>query len=250
MVHRGSMKEDLNPLANHIAAWCSAENIDLSVFWIRPTFNEDADRLSRFVDLNDWFLNQQLCRQLQQRWFACSVDRFANERNHRLIRFNSHFSVPGCEAVDAFSQCWTNEDNWLVPPPSLIPAALEHLLQDRARGILVCPKWPSSPFWPFLFKRHDPAPFVRAFCVIPAAGRFLIPGNQSNSIFSPAFFKGDFIALHLDASDSVQRFALHRLVSPPFSLRSHCSNRGTHQPSCTYFTTTLGDNSSYLRYVI
>ncbi len=55
------MKENLNPLANHIAAWCSSEDIDLSVFWIRRSLNEDADRLSRFVDLDDWSLTQQLC---------------------------------------------------------------------------------------------------------------------------------------------------------------------------------------------
>ncbi len=198
VIRRGSMKDNLNPLAKHIADWCSSEDIDLKVSWIRRTGNEDADRLSHFIDLDDWAIVPHLCLSLQQRWFACSVDRFASALNTKLQRFNSRFASPGCEAVDAFSQRWSAEDNWLVPPPALIPAALEHLLRDKAQAILLCPRWPSAPFWPFLFKRTGPAAFVKDFYIIHAAGRFLIPGNQSASIFSPAFFKGEFLALHLD----------------------------------------------------
>ncbi len=200
VIRRGSMKANLNPLAKLIADWCDSEDISLSISWIRRDYNEDADRLSWFIDLDDWSLSQELCRQLQQRWFGCSVDRFANGQNHRLPRFNSCFSVPGCEAVDAFSQVWSQELNWLVPPPSLIALTIEHLIRDKAKGILVCPRWPSSPFWPFLFRRCGPAPFIREFRIIHRAGRYLIPGNQSASIFSPAIFKGDLIAFLLDAS--------------------------------------------------
>ena len=49
-------------------------------------------------------------------WGPHSVDRFANDQNTKLSRFNSLFWTSNCEAVDAFSQNWVDENNWLVPP--------------------------------------------------------------------------------------------------------------------------------------
>lgn len=46
-----------------------------------------------------------------------SIDRFACDYNTKLPRFNSRFLQPKCEAVDAFFQNWSSENNWLVPPP-------------------------------------------------------------------------------------------------------------------------------------
>lgn len=41
-----------------------------------------------------------------------------------IERFNSKYWCPGTEAVDAFSQVWVSENNWLVPPPSYIPRVI------------------------------------------------------------------------------------------------------------------------------
>ena len=44
------------------------------------------------------------------------------------------FSVPGSEAVDAFSVSWTGENNWLVPPVHCVIRVVQHLLVCSAVG--------------------------------------------------------------------------------------------------------------------
>ena len=49
-----------------------------------------------------------------------TTDRFEDFRNRKTSRYNSRFWNPGCEAEDAFSQNWSGENDWLVPPVHLI----------------------------------------------------------------------------------------------------------------------------------
>lgn len=50
--------------------------------------------------------------------FTC--DRFADELNHRVEKFNSRFLCPKSSGMNAFTFNWKNEFNWLFPPVSLI----------------------------------------------------------------------------------------------------------------------------------
>ena len=54
------------------------------------------------------------------------------------------------EYLDAFTASWQNENNWLFPPPYLIPKVLEHLKFSKARHTLVAPVWTSAIWWPLL----------------------------------------------------------------------------------------------------
>ena len=38
---------------------------------------------------------------------------------------------------------WGGENNWLVPPVSLVPWVIRHLLECKAMGTLIVPKWAS-----------------------------------------------------------------------------------------------------------
>ena len=62
----------------------------------------------------------------------------------------SRFLQPGTEAVDAFSQDWSSDINWLVPPVTFIGTVLSHMRSCKARGTLVVPMWRSACFWPLL----------------------------------------------------------------------------------------------------
>ena len=88
--------------------------------------------------------------QLKQLWGPHSIDRFASSYNAKLSRFNSRFLQLGTEAVDAFTQGWSSENNWLVPPISLIGRLLSHMHESKAFGTLIVPMWKSSYFWPLL----------------------------------------------------------------------------------------------------
>ena len=67
-----------------------------------------------------------------------------------MPRFNSRFLQPGAEAVDAFSQDWSSDNNWLVPPTTLIGRVLCHIRDCKAVGTLILPMWKSAQFWPLL----------------------------------------------------------------------------------------------------
>ncbi len=117
-----------------------------------------------------------------------------------MKRFNSRFTDRGTEAVDAFSQDWGGNNNWLVPPPYLIPHVIQHLLRCRAKGILITPHWPSNRFWPFIFSWKGPRYPVRTWQEIWQGARHLQAGDQPGSIFTPDKFRGGLMAVWLDAS--------------------------------------------------
>ena len=113
--------------------------------------NETADFVSKLVDHDDWFVSHEFFTTLEELWRPNSVDRFANNQNTKLSRFSSLFRTPNCEAVDAFSQNWADENHWLVPLIFLTSLVIRNLLTCKVRGTLLVPAWPSSPFWRLLF---------------------------------------------------------------------------------------------------
>ncbi len=119
LAKKGSMKPDLNPIAESIANMCEQSQIDLQVKLLRCTNNTVADKLSRFIDLDDWGISPHLLNRLQHTWGEAEVDRFATNKNNKLERFNSRFNCPGMEAIDSFTQNWARVVNLLVPHPTL-----------------------------------------------------------------------------------------------------------------------------------
>ena len=98
---------------------------------------------------------------LATKWGKVSVDRF--DRFYQQIdfhtikkthRFNSKYICPGSEGINAFSVDWSNVNNLFVPPVYLIPKTIKYFMSSQysAKAVLVCPYWPSSTFWPLLFK--------------------------------------------------------------------------------------------------
>ena len=99
--------------------------------------------------------------------------RFASSYNAKLSRFNSSFLQLGTEAVDAFIQDWLSENNWLVPPISLIGRLLPHMHESKAVGTLIGPMWKSSYFCQLLcsYGVHFSA-FVADWLYLPASPFF------------------------------------------------------------------------------
>ena len=69
-----------------------------------------------------------------------TVDRFASYNNSKCYRFNAKYLCPSTEAVNTFSQDWSNETNWLVPPIYLLLKCLTQfaLSTSGTTGILSC----------------------------------------------------------------------------------------------------------------
>ncbi|XP_052715456.1 uncharacterized protein LOC128188443 isoform X2 [Crassostrea angulata] len=151
IVQSGSTKNDLHVIALSIFHLCLQRKISLDIAWIPREMNETADYLSKLVDYDDWSVSDEFFEFMNNMWGPYTVDRFANYLNKKLPRFNSLFWNPGTDAVDCFSQDWSSDNNWLVPPIHLVMRSLRHLMYCRSRGTLIVPYWPSAPFWSMIF---------------------------------------------------------------------------------------------------
>ena len=125
------------------------------------------------------------------------IDCFACFYNAKLPRFFSRFWNPGAEAIDAFAQDWSGENVLLVPPVTLIQAALNHLYLCQGRGVLVFPWWPSSPFWPLLWTRFRA--YIKRMVTMPG-NIALRHGRNTNSLLGSPDFHGNVAAVSLNVN--------------------------------------------------
>ena len=89
--------------------------IHLDAFYVKSAENP-ADAPSRFEDRDDYRLTGKWVAYFQALYGPHSVDRFATANNTICQRYNTLFFDPGTEAVDAFAQDWTGDNNWVKPP--------------------------------------------------------------------------------------------------------------------------------------
>ena len=126
-----------------------------------------------------------------------TVDRFANVKNKQIERFNSLFWNPGSEAVDCFTQDWSNENNW--QSSFLVIPTIKHLIQCKAKGTLVVPKWPSAALWPFIFKSNlEYQKYVRDVLEFKDSKEIYVQGENKNSIFGTDKFHASVLVVRLD----------------------------------------------------
>jgi len=123
-------------------------------------------------------------------WDKCTIYRFASHYNSHHERFNSNVWYPATEKIDAFSQFWRNDMNWLVPPPSMITKTLNKIKQDKAKGILIIPVWKSAPYWPIIQKKDIFHEFIKNIHYLPQKD-CIFTGDGKNGVFAdnPLKFK-------------------------------------------------------------
>lgn len=201
IVESGSMKLHLHKLAVDIFNCSKKFNVALDVEWIPRTQNEKADYMSKIIDFEDWKIKQAYFDHVATRWGQCTIDCFANSENRKVSRFYSKWYNPGTLGVDCFSFSWAGEFCWLVPPISLIPRAIKHVLFCKCSAVLVVPVWPSSVFWPFLLSREG---YFRSFVVdwwyVKDGKQVYEHGANKNCLFGSKYFNGAVAFLLLDGA--------------------------------------------------
>ncbi|KAK3102573.1 hypothetical protein FSP39_012299 [Pinctada imbricata] len=131
----GSKKSCLNKIGLEILDTCDTNDVRVISHWIPRTSNIEADRLSRCFDCDDWGIQWWVYLSLDFQWGPHTYDRFASVYNRKCDKFSTKFWCKEAHSVDAFNQRWTNENNWLVPPPSLISNVIKKITKEEVTGI-------------------------------------------------------------------------------------------------------------------
>ena len=205
IVHNGSKRPHLHTIAVDIYQVCKAHQIDLHTVWVPREFNEEADALSKTLDYDDWMTSVAFFNHVNDLWEPFTIDRFASCKNTKTPRFNSKYWTPQCEAVDAFTQDWENEENWLVPPVSLVPRVIRHAERCFAKGALIVPVWKSAPYWPMLCANDRQfQPWVLETKVFNRTEGILILGDYKGSLLGSSKFKSAIIAVRFNFKHTTQ----------------------------------------------
>ena len=154
IVEVGSMKLELHRMARRIFDICVQSGIHLDMQRIPCTLHQQADYISRLIDVDDWQTTNDLFLSLNHRWGPYSVDCFANYYNHKLPRFFSRFWKPNTASVDFSIQPLRGENCWVVPPVSIVPRVLHYMKSQNAVGTVFLPFWPSAHYWPLLKNKY------------------------------------------------------------------------------------------------
>ena len=162
IIEIGSPKPHLHALASEIFEICVTHDIRILPTWIPREENQHADYFSKMVDTDDWTIDNKSYSIICQKFGYPTVDRFSDNVNKKVRKFNSKFFCPGTNAVNAFTQNWADESlNWLSPPIKCIIPTIRHLRLCKAKGILIIPQWPSSYFWPVIHNGVTYESFVK-----------------------------------------------------------------------------------------
>ena len=191
----GSRKTDIQGSVLALHDVCEKENITLSPEWIPREGNELADYLSRCQDCDSWQISIKVFNKLNSILGPYTIDRFASHLNSKCKRFNSRWWVPGTEAVDAFSQFWGQDENWLVPPPRLVSMCIDKMIAERANGTLIVPMWKSSAFWCSLV--NSDGNFKNCIKQVINLSRhdIVVPGTDKIGLFAKNPLSFDMLAL-------------------------------------------------------
>ena len=148
----GTISPQVCDVALELWEYCIQRRLVVKASHLSGTLNTRADRLSRMGHRDhSYYLTQYYFDRISERLpFTLTVDCFASRLNFKLPKFISHYCDPLSSWVDAFSVAWT-DNVYLFPPFPLVGRVLSKFVSDGTdHGLLVCPYWPSQPWFPTL----------------------------------------------------------------------------------------------------
>ena len=95
--------------------------------------NVVADNLSRCFDCDEWGIQWWSFKALDDKWRPHTFNRFASAHNWKCDKFNTKFWCKENSDTDGMSQTWTGENNWVVPPPSIIPGVVSKITKRTCK---------------------------------------------------------------------------------------------------------------------
>ena len=148
----GSTKSlELNNLTKKLWMFALDRNIWLSASYV-PSASNIADESSRkCLNDSDFMLNRQVFKNTMIMLdFNPEIDLFASRVNYQCKPYVSFKPDIDAKFVDAFSIDWSKYQFYCFPPFNLILKCINKIIEDKATGILVFPKWEAQPFYPLV----------------------------------------------------------------------------------------------------
>ena len=130
--------------------FCTRFNIRLIPQWIARKQNYLTDFFNRMNDTDNWSINNESFNIMSNMYGPFSRDKFVNNLNKKVNKFNSKYFCPETSHHNAFINDWCRNHNWLCPMISCIGSAWRNWILCRARGVLLVPIWLSSNYWPII----------------------------------------------------------------------------------------------------
>ena len=151
-----------NTLVREIWDWCIDHNIFLTTAHIPGIENEAADAESRKpLKETEWALDHKIYQQgIQLLDLNPVIDLFASRLNYKVKPFIAYQPGPEAEAINAFTISWRPYFFYAFPPFSIIPLVLQKIRAEESTGLVVVPKWPAQPWWPYLMRMVIQIPVV------------------------------------------------------------------------------------------
>ena len=138
----GCKSLECNALTQKVWNWAIVRNIWLSAAHIPGSSNVDADQLSRDLKLDlEWMLSGRVFKRIVTLFGQPDIDLFASRLNAQVETYVSWKPHPMAKFVDAFTVDWSQFFFYAFPPFCLISRCVQKIIQDRATGILIIPKW-------------------------------------------------------------------------------------------------------------
>ena len=150
ILEKGSTKIHLQALAADIHNFAVRNNVIIIPQWVCREQNILADCISKMPDLDSWVVSDTIYSFLNSKWGPFTCDVFASSENNKCSKFYAREPCESCFGVDALKYSWHADNNWMVPPVTLIGKTILHAQFCKATGVLVVPKWVSASFWPML----------------------------------------------------------------------------------------------------
>jgi hypothetical protein len=223
IMKKGSMKQELQVLSLKIYSFCVQNCVIFNLSWVPRSQNEAADFLSKIVDIDGWQIDQRIFHFLQSVTKKFTLDPFSSEKNFKCDKFYSKFWCTGTSGVNALCFQWKNEHCWIVPPPVLILQTILHIIQNKASGVLIIPKWNSAAFWPVLYENGSLPSGWSLMHEYEKPKRFFVQGVYANSMFTSAAFSGNVLVFLIQQNTRYLQVYLNPIWFNclPISVRSH-----------------------------
>lgn len=139
----------LNEITRKIWQWCEQKRIFIFASYIKSSENIDADRASRYTNVDtEWELNHKCFQKITWAFGQPDIDLFASRLNKKCEQYVSWKRDPHAYEIDAFTISWRDRFFYAFPPFALILKCVSKIAEDEATGIIIVPYWPAQPWFP------------------------------------------------------------------------------------------------------